>query len=206
VLCGGADGPRPDAKGRFLPNESDGPRICKGDGVRRWCLDLAPVRDPVGRRDYKLCLGIGRPTKTSLIDVESERSKDLERDLICCHVGIPIDHIKKRSKPVTNRFPQTLACSAYRIQSRAGRTPDLDGDRHQDCRSTTDAMRHLYVYIWAGPGGPARSTEKKSRPRHGTARNNLVSGRHGPIYWAGFGPRSRPMGGYEHGPFKAGTK
>jgi hypothetical protein len=47
---------------------------------------------------------------------------------------------------------------------------------------------------------------KKARPRHGTARNNLVPGRHGPLYRAGFGPRSRPMGGHEHGPFKAGTK
>jgi hypothetical protein len=29
---------------------------------------------------------------------------------------------------------------------------------------------------------------------------------HGPIYRVGFGPRSRPMGGHGHNPFKAGTK
>jgi hypothetical protein len=47
---------------------------------------------------------------------------------------------------------------------------------------------------------------KKARPRHGTTRNILVSGRPDPIYQVGFGPRSRPMGGHEHDPFKAGTK
>jgi hypothetical protein len=47
---------------------------------------------------------------------------------------------------------------------------------------------------------------KKARPRHDTSRNILVSGRHDPIYWAGFGPKSRPMGGHEHGPFKADMK
>jgi hypothetical protein len=47
---------------------------------------------------------------------------------------------------------------------------------------------------------------KKARPRHNTTRNILVSGRHGPIYRAGFGPRSRSMGGHEHDPFKSGTK
>jgi hypothetical protein len=59
-----------------------------------------------------------------------------------------------------------------------------------------------------GPGqmGRPEAREKKARPRHGTARNNLVPGRHGPLYRAGFGPRSRPMGGHGHGPFKAGTK
>jgi hypothetical protein len=62
------------------------------------------------------------------------------------------------------------------------------------------------VYIWAGPDGPARSTVKKARPRHGTTRNILVPGRYGPIYRAGFGPRSRPLGGHEHDPFKADTK
>jgi hypothetical protein len=47
---------------------------------------------------------------------------------------------------------------------------------------------------------------KKAQPRHGMARNILVSGQHGPIYQAGFGPRSRPMGGHEHDPFKAHTR
>jgi hypothetical protein len=58
-----------------------------------------------------------------------------------------------------------------------------------------------------GPGLMGRpEARKKARPRHGTTRNILVSGQHGPIYRAGFGPRSRPMGGHEHDPFKAGTK
>jgi hypothetical protein len=60
---------------------------------------------------------------------------------------------------------------------------------------------HLGRAWWAGP-----KHGKKARPRHGTTRNNLVPGRHGPLYRAGFGPRSRPMGGHEHDPFKAGTK
>jgi hypothetical protein len=47
---------------------------------------------------------------------------------------------------------------------------------------------------------------KKTRLRHDTTRNILVPGRHGPIYRVGFGPRSRRMGGHEHGPFKASTK
>jgi hypothetical protein len=51
------------------------------------------------------------------------------------------------------------------------------------------------VYIWAGPGGPARSTKK-----------NTAQTRHDLIYRAGFGPRSRPMGGHEHDSFKSGTK
>jgi hypothetical protein len=59
-----------------------------------------------------------------------------------------------------------------------------------------------------GPGlmGRPEARKKKARPRHGTARNNLVPGRHDPLYRAGFGPRSRPMDGHGHGPFKAGTK
>jgi hypothetical protein len=63
---------------------------------------------------------------------------------------------------------------------------------------------HLGRAWWTGP-----KHGKKHGPgtaRHGTARNNLVPGRHGPLYRAGFGPRSRPMGGHEHGSFKAGTK
>jgi hypothetical protein len=59
---------------------------------------------------------------------------------------------------------------------------------------------HLGRAWWAG------LNQKKARPRHDTTWNNLVSGRHDPLYRAGFGPRSRPMGGHEHCPFKAGTK
>jgi hypothetical protein len=39
-------------------------------------LDLAPGRHPSGRRDPRVCLGIERPPKTSLNDVEPERGKD----------------------------------------------------------------------------------------------------------------------------------
>jgi hypothetical protein len=40
------------------------------------------------------------------------------------------------------------------------------------------------VYIWVGPDGSAQSMEKKARPKHGMARNILVSGRgRGP--WVG---------------------
>jgi hypothetical protein len=39
-------------------------------------LDLAPGRDPVGRRHPRGCLGIGRPPKTPLNDVEPERGED----------------------------------------------------------------------------------------------------------------------------------
>jgi hypothetical protein len=37
-------------------------------------------------------------------------------------------------------------------------------------------------------------------------KKSTAQARHGPIYRAGFGPRSRPMGRHEHDPFKAGTK
>jgi hypothetical protein len=60
---------------------------------------------------------------------------------------------------------------------------------------------HLGRVWWAVP-----KHRKKARPRHGTTRNNLVPGRHDPLYRVGFGPRSRPMGGHEHDPFKADTK
>jgi hypothetical protein len=67
------------------------------------------------------------------------------------------------------------------------------------------AFGGIGVYLgrvwWVGP-----NHGKKVRPNYGTARKNLVSDRHGPLYRAGFGPRSRSMGGHEHDPFKADTK
>jgi hypothetical protein len=36
-----------------------------------------PGRTPPGRRDPRVCLGIGRPPKTPLVDVESKRCEDL---------------------------------------------------------------------------------------------------------------------------------
>jgi hypothetical protein len=77
ILCAGADCPRPGA-GRSaawcaaeasLPDGRtvrtlgpDGPRVRRGGGSRRQRLDLAPGRDPSGRRDPRWCLGSGRPT------------------------------------------------------------------------------------------------------------------------------------------------
>jgi hypothetical protein len=58
------------------------------------------------------------------------------------------------------------------------------------------------VYIWAGLNGLARSTKKKARPKHGTARNYYGPGRPGPMHWAVLGPTPRPTGGHEPGPFK----
>jgi hypothetical protein len=55
--------------------------VRRGGGVRRQRLDLAPGRDPVKERDLRLCLRIGRPPKTPLIDVEPERGQDLERGI-----------------------------------------------------------------------------------------------------------------------------
>jgi hypothetical protein len=77
ALCTGADGPRPGA-GRSvtwrrarvpcLTAEWSAPwdrtvRACAGAAKgRRRCLDLAPRRDPSGRRDPRSCLGsAGRP-------------------------------------------------------------------------------------------------------------------------------------------------
>jgi hypothetical protein len=39
--------------------------------------------------------------------------------------------------------------------------------------------------------------QKKARPKHDMTQNILVLGRYGPIYRAGFGPRSWPMGRHE---------
>jgi hypothetical protein len=68
-------------------------------------------------------------------------------------------------------------------------------------REWCDAVPSIGVYLgrawWAG-----LKHKKRARPRHDTARNILMSGRHDPIYQDGFGSRSRPMGGHEHGPLR----
>jgi hypothetical protein len=46
-----------------------------GGGVRRRSLDLAPEGTPSGRRDPRVCIGIGGPPKTPLNDVEPERAE-----------------------------------------------------------------------------------------------------------------------------------
>jgi hypothetical protein len=50
--------------------------VHRGGRVRQQHLDLAPERDPIGRRDPRVCLEIGRPPKTPLYDVEPERGED----------------------------------------------------------------------------------------------------------------------------------
>jgi hypothetical protein len=47
---------------------------------------------------------------------------------------------------------------------------------------------------------------KKARPRHGTTRNYFRPGRPGTMHRAGFGPKPRPMGGHEPGPFNKARK
>jgi hypothetical protein len=45
--------------------------VRRGDEVRQQHLDLA-----LGRRDPRVCLGIDRPPKTHVYNVELERAKD----------------------------------------------------------------------------------------------------------------------------------
>jgi hypothetical protein len=80
----GSDGPRPGAgatpplltSGRSAP----GTRTVR-DGVegllRSRPRSRLPGGTPSGRRDHRVCLGIGRPPKTSLVDVELKRGEDL---------------------------------------------------------------------------------------------------------------------------------
>jgi hypothetical protein len=44
----GSDGPWPGTGVGSLPNEPDGPRVCRGGGIHRQRMDLAPERDPIG--------------------------------------------------------------------------------------------------------------------------------------------------------------
>jgi hypothetical protein len=73
----GSNGPRSSAGLVFLPVEPDSPRMRRSGGVRRQRLNLALERGLSGRRDPRSCLVIGRPPKTSLIDVEPKRSENL---------------------------------------------------------------------------------------------------------------------------------
>jgi hypothetical protein len=60
---------------------------------------------------------------------------------------------------------------------------------------------HLGWAWWAGT-----KHAKKARPRHGTTRNYFGPGRPGTMHRAGFGPKPRPMGGHEPGPFNKARK
>jgi hypothetical protein len=55
---------------------TNGSRVRKGDEVRQLHLDLAPGGTPSWRIDHRVCLGVGRPPKTPLNDVQPERGED----------------------------------------------------------------------------------------------------------------------------------
>jgi hypothetical protein len=57
-------------------------------------------------------------------------------------------------------------------------------------------MGMYYPYLYRCTFGPGLMGRPEARKK----------ARHGPIYRAGFGLRSRPMDGHEHDPFKSGTK
>jgi hypothetical protein len=47
----------------------------KGHLLRNRPRSRLPERDPLGRRDLRVCLAIGRPPKTSQVDVEPKRGE-----------------------------------------------------------------------------------------------------------------------------------
>jgi hypothetical protein len=97
----------------------------------------------------------------------------------------------------TVRWTNSGACQRHLAHSWARAPSVLAGRRKTQRRSR--GCRYRCTFGSGLMGRP--EAQKKS-----TAQNNLVLGRHGPLYRAGFGPRSRPMGGHGHGPFKADTK
>jgi hypothetical protein len=62
----------------FMHVESNGPHVRRGDGIRQQHLDLAGqcLGTPREGGDHRVCLGIDRPHKTSLNNVEPERGED----------------------------------------------------------------------------------------------------------------------------------
>jgi hypothetical protein len=68
--------------------------------------------------------------------------------------------------------------------------PTLTGDA-----AMTPPVGDIGVHLGRGLVGQPEAWKKST-----------AQARHSPIYRAEFGPRSRPMGGHGHGPFKAGTK
>jgi hypothetical protein len=86
-LYRGADGPRPGAG--WSTTWRRGWCFCLTSRTIRAYAEAAEFADgawislpggtPLGRRDPRLCLGIGRPPKKSLIDIEPERVEDLDR-------------------------------------------------------------------------------------------------------------------------------
>jgi hypothetical protein len=79
------DGPLPGVGATPLPRTSGrsahgAQTVC--DGVEALLLLSRPRYSlpggaPSGRRDCRVCLGVGRPPKTPLVDVEPKRGQDL---------------------------------------------------------------------------------------------------------------------------------
>jgi hypothetical protein len=63
----------------FLPDEPNDARVRRAMEFTGSARILLPGGTLLGRRDSRLCLGIGMSLKAALIDVEAERGEDLER-------------------------------------------------------------------------------------------------------------------------------
>jgi hypothetical protein len=81
----GPDGPRPGAgatpplctSGRSAPGAQTVRDGAEGLLPRSRPRSRLPGGTPSGRRDRRVCLGVGRPPKTPLVDVEPKRGGDL---------------------------------------------------------------------------------------------------------------------------------
>jgi hypothetical protein len=79
----GPDGPRPGIGATPLLTSGwstpETRTVCDGaeDLLRSRPRSRLPGGTPSGRRDHRVCLGIGRPPKTPLVDVEPKRGEDL---------------------------------------------------------------------------------------------------------------------------------
>jgi hypothetical protein len=75
ALCGGTDGPRLWAR-RSAP----GARTMRDSAEDRLLRSKPRSRPPggtlSGRRDPRVCPGVDRPTKTSLVDIEPKRGEN----------------------------------------------------------------------------------------------------------------------------------
>jgi hypothetical protein len=74
-ICTGADPPLhisgwSTPKSRTVRDDAEGRLLCSRP------ISRLPEGTPSGRRDPRVCLGVGRPSKTSLVDVESKRVED----------------------------------------------------------------------------------------------------------------------------------
>jgi hypothetical protein len=85
ALYGGTDGPQPGTRvvAALCMSERSVSRartVCDGiEGLllRSRLRSRLPGGTPSGRRDPRVCLGVGRPPKTPLVDVEPKRDENL---------------------------------------------------------------------------------------------------------------------------------